>query len=64
MRYARTNGKGGQNHVNVNGNGNAMTPTVMTPPAGTGKVLGSEPDTGSEVHEDGVLEGLGDGGRG
>ncbi|KAL8799437.1 MAG: hypothetical protein Q9182_005881 [Xanthomendoza sp. 2 TL-2023] len=63
MRYARTDGKGNSNRVNgVGSEGNSMM--VMTPPAGTGKVLGSEPDTGSEVHEDGVLEGVGDPGRG
>ncbi|KAL8849915.1 MAG: hypothetical protein Q9221_005134 [Calogaya cf. arnoldii] len=53
MRYERSGGKGGQN--NVNGN-------VVTPPAGTGRVLGSEPD--SEFQEEAeVLDGIGDGGR-
>ncbi|KAL8982468.1 MAG: hypothetical protein Q9205_003036 [Flavoplaca limonia] len=54
MRYQRSGGaKAGQG--NVNGN-------VVTPPAGTGKVLGSEPD--SEFQEEGgILDGVGDGGR-
>ncbi|KAI4276739.1 MAG: hypothetical protein L6R38_005584 [Xanthoria sp. 2 TBL-2021] len=53
MRYQRSGGKAGQN--NVNGN-------VVTPPAGTGKVLGSEPDSGFQ-EEGGILDGVGDGGR-
>ena len=53
MRYQRSGGgKSGQG--NVNGN--------VTPPAGTGKVLGSEPDTEFQ-EEGGILDGVGDGGR-
>ncbi|KAL8926487.1 MAG: hypothetical protein Q9172_001790 [Xanthocarpia lactea] len=59
LRYQRSNGRGGSNHVN--GNGNGSIPTPMTPPAGTGRVLGSEPD--SEFQENGALDGIGDGGR-
>ena len=57
LRYQRSNGKDGSNHVN----GYGATPTPMTPPAGTGRVLGSEPD--NEYQENGALDGLGDGGR-
>ncbi|KAL8785227.1 MAG: hypothetical protein Q9213_003496 [Squamulea squamosa] len=60
MRYQRSSGEGGQN--GVNGNEIAGTPMAMTPPAGTGKVLGSEPDTEYQG-EGGVLDGVGDGGR-
>ncbi|KAL8766340.1 MAG: hypothetical protein Q9209_006867 [Squamulea sp. 1 TL-2023] len=62
MRYQRNSGEGGQNHVNGNENENAGIPMVMTPPAGTGKVLGSEPDTEYQG-EGGILDGVGDGGR-
>ncbi|KAL8733722.1 MAG: hypothetical protein Q9166_001915 [cf. Caloplaca sp. 2 TL-2023] len=58
MRYRRSNKR---SDTQITMNGNMMTPTIMTPPAGTGKVLGSEPD--SEVQEDGMLDGVGDGGR-
>ncbi|KAL8941867.1 MAG: hypothetical protein Q9211_001638 [Gyalolechia sp. 1 TL-2023] len=44
----------------VNGNGNSQAPAMATPPAGTGKVLGSEMD--DVGLEDGMLEGVGDGG--
>ncbi|CAO1604945.1 hypothetical protein XANCAGTX0491_008485 [Xanthoria calcicola] len=54
MRYQRSGGKAEPNTVNGN--------NVVTPPAGTGKVLGSEPD--SEFPEEGgILDGVGDGGR-
>lgn len=46
--------------TSVNGNVNAQAPAMATPPAGTGKVLGSEVD--DVVLEDGILEGVGDGG--
>lgn len=46
--------------TSINGNANAQVPAVTTPPAGTGKVLSSEMD--DVVLEDGMLEGVGDGG--
>ncbi|KAL8718740.1 MAG: hypothetical protein Q9225_004158 [Loekoesia sp. 1 TL-2023] len=45
--------------ANANVNGNAI-PAMATPPAGTGKVLGSETDEGGL--EDGIMDGVGDGG--
>ncbi|KAL8995246.1 MAG: hypothetical protein Q9169_004982 [Polycauliona sp. 2 TL-2023] len=64
MRYQRGSGGGGKGGGNgsVNGNvGGAMG--VVTPPAGMGRVLGSD-EADSEVHEEGgLLDGVGDGGR-
>lgn len=70
MRNQRSgnSGRGGPHNVHKNlfmdtsgnGNGNAQVPAMATPPAGTGKVLGSEMD--DVGLEDGMLDGVGDGG--
>lgn len=56
-------GKGGHNvHRNLfssNGDANGIIPALATPPAGTGRVLGSE-----FGEEEGLLDGVGDPGRG
>ena len=56
MRYQRSGGGKAEPNNTVNGN------NVVTPPAGTGKVLGSETD-GEFPEEGGILDGVGDGGR-
>ncbi|KAL8938903.1 MAG: hypothetical protein Q9216_003647 [Gyalolechia sp. 2 TL-2023] len=70
MRNQRSShsGRGGPHNVhrnlfmeaNVNGNVNAQVAAVATPPAGTGRVIGGATD--DVGLEDGILEGVGDGG--
>ncbi|KAL9604551.1 MAG: hypothetical protein Q9219_000516 [cf. Caloplaca sp. 3 TL-2023] len=71
MRNQRsgTSGRGGPHNVHrnmflestANTNGNAQGPTVPTPAAGLGKVISNETD--SVALEDGLLDGVGDGGE-